>query len=108
MNTTTARITHLREQIARRALATIPTNIRILHVTRTRTVITIAYHEPGSPQPYGVDSFRALSPAEKNVEDWAPYEPRDWYLVDENGGVSADEVPGMLARAVTYARTLTT
>ncbi|MFJ3923027.1 hypothetical protein [Streptomyces sp. NPDC090022] len=107
MNTTT-RLTTLRQQIARRALATIrtPHDAQILDVVRTGPVITVATHQDGDRLPYCVDSFRLLTPAEKDPEDWAPHRPHDFTLVDQYGGAGADEVPGMLAKAVAFARAI--
>lgn len=104
----TARAAHLRQQIARRALDTIrtPEDASILSVMRTGTVITIATHQADACQPYCVDSFRLLAPTERDPEDWAPHQPNDWTLIDQYGGAGADELPGMLARAVTFACTV--
>ena len=105
VHTAATRITDLRKRIARRALATIntPADARILHVVRTGTVITVATHQPDAYLPYCVDSFRLLTPAEKDPEDWAPDEITDFTLTDQYGGHGPDEIPALLNAATTYA-----
>lgn len=102
----TARIANLRQRIARRGLATIrtPKSARILDVVRAGTVIIVVTYQDDARHPYCVDSFRLLTPAEKDPEDWAPHTPNEFTLIDQYGGVDADEVPGMLAHAIDYAR----
>lgn len=103
----TGRIASLRQQIARRALATIrtPKDARILDVVRVGTVVIVATYQERDRYPYCVDSFQLLTPAEKDPEDWAPYQPKDFTLIDQYCGSGDDELPGMLANAVTFART---
>jgi hypothetical protein len=100
-----ARIADLRERIARRALATIsaPTDARILHIVRTGTVITVATHQPDAYLPYCVDSFRLLTPAEKDPEVYDADEITDFTLTDQYGGYGPDEIPTLLAHATAYA-----
>lgn len=102
----TGRIAHLRQQIALRALATIrtPKDARILDVVRVGTVVIVATHQEGAHYPYCVDSFRLLTPAEKDPEDWTPYQPHDFTLIDQYGDVGADELPRMLTQAIAFAR----
>lgn len=101
----TARAAHLRQRIARRALATIrtPQDARILDVARVGTVVIAATYQEGAHYPYCVDSFRLLTPTEKDQEDWAPHQPNDFTLIDQYGGAGDDELPRMLAQAVAFA-----
>lgn len=104
MNTAT-RIATLRQQIARRVLATIrtPQDARILDVVRIGTVVIVATYQESGRYPYCVDSFRLLTPAEKDPEDWAPHQPNEFTLIDQNCGAGEDELPQMLAQAAAYA-----
>ncbi|MGV9352321.1 hypothetical protein [Streptomyces misionensis] len=99
------RINELTESVARRALAVIntPADARILKVVRTGTIVTVATEQPGAYSPYCVDSFRLLAPAEKDPEVWDADEIRDWTLTDQHWGDGPDEVPSMLAKAVSHA-----
>jgi hypothetical protein len=100
-----ARATHLRQRIARRALATIrtPKDAHILDVVRVGTVVIVATYQERDRYPYCVDSFRLLTPAEKDPEDWAPYQPKDFTLIDQYCGSGDDELPRLLAQAIAYA-----
>lgn len=104
MNSAT-RVAHLRQQIARRALAVIrtPQDARILDVVRVGTVVIVATYQDGDRYPHCVDSFRLLTPAEKDPEDWAPYQPNDWTLIDQYWGDAKDELPRMLNQAAAFA-----
>lgn len=104
----TARIASLHQRIALRALASIrtPRDARILNVVRTGTVITVVTHQDDARLPYCVDSFRLLTTVEKDPEEWEPYPAPDFTLVDQYGGVGVDELPGMLASAIAFARTV--
>lgn len=105
----TDRIAALKERIARRALATIntPANARILAVVRTGTVIIIATHTPDERIPYCVDSYRLLSPAERAQEaDWG-WESSGWFLTEQHGGDTLDEVDALLDQAIAYANSVT-
>lgn len=107
--TRAARIADLRERIARRALATIntPADAHILAVVRTGTVITVATHQPGERLPYWVDSYRLLTPADRAQEaDWG-WESLGWFLTDQYGADSTDEIPGLIAEAIAYANRVT-
>ncbi|MCY0917033.1 hypothetical protein OS965_02430 [Streptomyces sp. H27-G5] len=63
----------------------------------------MATYQEDASTPYCVDSFRFLGPAEKDPEDWGPYQPRDFVLSDQYGGAGADELPRMLALAAAHA-----
>ncbi|MFE9844697.1 hypothetical protein [Streptomyces goshikiensis] len=101
----TSRIATLRQRIALRALAGIhtPSDAHILNVTRVGSVVIVATYQKSERIPYCVDSFRLLTPAEKDPEEWAPFQPSDFTLIDQYGGVGADEVQGMVDRAVAFA-----
>lgn len=105
----TQRIQTLRETIARRALNTIgtPAHAEILDIRRTGDVLTIATHQPDAYLPYGVDTFRFPTPDNTDPEYDDDTAPLRWTLVDQYGGVGADEVDRMVADATAYARTLT-
>lgn len=100
----TARMAQLRETIARRALATTgtPASTRILQIVRTGSVLTVATHQPDQRTPYCVDSYRLPAPDDSDL-GFEGDAPLRWTLVEERGGAGADELPGMVAQAVTYA-----
>lgn len=107
--TRTARIAHLRESIARRALtaAGAPADARITSVQRVGTVFVVATETSGSRwAPYAVETFRIPTPddTDRNYEPGTA--PKIWCPLAGWIGDGPDEVPGLLARAVAYARTL--
>ncbi|MEZ3180783.1 hypothetical protein KYY02_19445 [Streptomyces pimonensis] len=105
---TSIRIAQLRESIARRALDanSTPTDARILNVVRTGTVFTVVTEQPGQTFRYGVDSFRIPTPDNTDPDHEEVTAPKLWTVVDEDCGAGLDEVPGMLARATAYARSI--
>ncbi|OXS35395.1 hypothetical protein [Streptomyces sp. XY006] len=109
MNATarTARIAHLRESIARRALASAGiTSARITNVRRVGTIFIVATEEPTNRwAPYAVETFRIPEPDDTD-RDYEPGEaPKIWCPLAGWVGDGPDEVPDMLAKAIAYART---
>ncbi|MFF8589974.1 hypothetical protein ACF061_00800 [Streptomyces sp. NPDC015220] len=105
--TTTARITQLREAIARRALTDIgvPVDARILDVQRVGTVFIVATAEPNNRwSPYTVETFRTSTADDIDPRDEDDAAAKRWIPLAGWNGDGADEVPGMLAQAVAYAR----
>lgn len=105
---TTARITQLRESIARRALASAgaPTTTRILDVQRIGTVFVVATEDPANRWArYTVETFRNPT-ADDTDRDYEPGQgPKIWCPLAGWTGDGADEVPGLIAKAAAYART---
>lgn len=105
---TAARIAQLRESIARRALAATgtPAGARILDVQRVGDIFVVATEEPANRwAPYAVETFR-IPTADDTDRDYEPGEaPKIWCALAGWVGDGPDEVPGMFAKAVAYART---
>jgi hypothetical protein len=102
-----ARITQLREAIARRALAaTGVTNARIISVQRIGTIFVVATENPGDRwAPYAVETFRIPAPDDTDRNYEPGQAPKIWCPLAGWVGDSADEMPVLLAEAVVYART---
>ncbi|WP_030188292.1 hypothetical protein [Streptomyces violaceorubidus] len=103
----TIRIAQLRESIARRALAsTGVTNARITSVQRIGTVFVVATETPGDRwAPHAVETFRIPTPDDTDRNYELGKAPKIWCPLAGWIGASTDEVPGLLAKAVDYART---
>ncbi|MFJ8345053.1 hypothetical protein ACIQ9J_01490 [Streptomyces sp. NPDC094153] len=103
----TARIRTLRESIARRALTAtgIPTDARILNVQRAGSMFIVATAEPDNRwAPYSVDVFRIPTADNTDPDYDESTAPKVWTALAGWGGADMDEMPGMLAKATTYAR----
>lgn len=101
----TARITQLRESIARRALtaAGIPTRARILDVHRIRDVFVVAVEDTADRwAPYSVETFRIPAPDDTDTNYEPGQAPKIWCPLAGWIGDSIDEVPALLAKARHY------
>jgi len=105
---TTTRIAQLRESIARNALTATgaPTTARILDVQRAGTVFIVTTEDPTSRwAPYAVEAFRIPTSDDTDRDYELGQAPKIWGALAGWTGDGADEVPGMFAKAVAYART---
>lgn len=106
---TAIRINQLRESIARRALNTIgvPTSARIIDVRRIGTVFIVATEEPTNRwATVGVDTFRIPTADDTDPLYDEGKAPKLWNALAGWGSDDAREVPDMLAKATTYARSV--
>ncbi|MFJ6729412.1 hypothetical protein ACIQPQ_31370 [Streptomyces sp. NPDC091281] len=101
-----ARISRLRESIARRALTVmgVPVDACILDVQRVGTVFIVASEEPGNRwSRYHVDAFRIPTADDTDPECDEGMAPKVWGVLAGWGGDDLDGVPALLAKARVYA-----
>jgi hypothetical protein len=101
----TARITQLRESIARRALtaAGIPTHTRILDVVRLGTVFVIATADTTNRwAPYTVETFRIPEPDDTDRDYEPGTAPKIWCPLAGWIGHGIDEIPALFDKARHY------
>lgn len=94
---------------ATKAIATInaPANAELLDAAWVRGALVVTTRQPSSIAfEYAVDSFRLPTADELDPDQDEPRAPGEWVLVDQYGGHSVDEVPGMVADAASYLHTL--
>jgi len=94
---------------ARKAITSIgaPADAEILDATWVRGALVVATRQPSSIAfEYAVDSFRLPTTDEVDPDQDEPRTPGAWILVDQYGDHSADAIPGMVADATAYLRSL--
>lgn len=94
---------------AEQALTTLGTltGTKVIDAAWVRGALVVTSHQPNSQAfEYAIDSFRLPTPDETDTDQDEPRAPGEWILVDQYGGHSADEVPGMVADATAYLHTL--
>lgn len=104
--TTTSRIAHLRENIARSALTATgaPTTTRIHDVQRVGTVFIVTTDNPTSRWArYTVEAFRIPTPDDTDRDYEPGNAPKIWCSLAGWNSNDADELPGLRAKAVDYA-----
>ncbi|MEV7154897.1 hypothetical protein AB0N77_09760 [Streptomyces misionensis] len=105
-NARTARITQLRESIARRALTDIgaPATTRILDTRHTGNVIIVASEDPTNRwSRYYIETFRA--PNANDIDPRRGDTPKHLIPIAGWSTDSADDIDGLLAKAIAYATT---
>ncbi|MET8694721.1 hypothetical protein ABZV65_19510 [Streptomyces bauhiniae] len=105
----TARITQLRESIARSALNTIgiPTSAHILNITRIGEIFIIATNDPTNRwATYGIDTFRIPTPDDTDPDYDDDKAPKHWVPLAGWNADTPDEVNTALAKASAYAHTV--
>lgn len=94
---------------ATKALANIgaPADAEVLDAAWVRGALVVATRQPSSIAfEYAVDAFRPPTADEVDPDQDEPRTPGEWILVDQYGGHSEDEIPGMVTAATAYLREL--